>query len=226
MIGCYAPPSGQKIDLHHVYCNSEAPVRFIPQHNMITVEPWSGFANVAKWLPSLAQDDPVYLRYAHEFNGTWYPWCNRHPDALIAEWKLIAKIKPANVKLIWCPNVDFPGSHAIDPFFPGDDVFDSVGLDGYNRLQGASDQSFSQVFGPSLDHLRKLSTKPILICETATPRRKAHQHDVTQSRWIEQMWACVAKQPDIVGVVWFNQDKAGDEWALGPAGMKAFFGGK
>ena len=99
---------------------------------------------------------PVFIRFAHEMNGSWYPWCawldkNRDlyrgkdedtgvtPALYVQMYRnfvtLFRSVAP-NAAFIWCPNQGWLGLEVWDPYteyYPGDDVVDWVGLDFYER---------------------------------------------------------------------------------------------
>ena len=99
---------------------------------------------------------PVFIRFAHEMNGSWYPWSewidrnqNMVRDAdeetgfTAAKYRqvfrnvalMFRKYAP-NAAMVWCPNSGLLGGGQRDvfrPFYPGDDVVDWVGLDIYER---------------------------------------------------------------------------------------------
>ena len=99
---------------------------------------------------------PVFIRFAHEMNGSWYPWSewndlnkNMRRDAgeetgftaanyvqMYRNVALMFRRYAPNAALIWCPNSGLLGGDKRDvfrPFYPGDDVVDWVGLDVYER---------------------------------------------------------------------------------------------
>ena len=99
---------------------------------------------------------PVFIRFAHEMNGSWYPWSewndlnkNMRRDAgeetgfSAADYRqmyrnvaLMFRQYAPNAALIWCPNSGLLGGDKRDvfrPYYPGDDVVDWVGLDIYER---------------------------------------------------------------------------------------------
>lgn len=99
---------------------------------------------------------PVFIRFAHEMNGSWYPWAEwidknknlrRDPgedtgftahDYRITYRNVAAMFRryAPNAALVWCPNSGLLGGERRDafrPFYPGDDVVDWVGLDIYDR---------------------------------------------------------------------------------------------
>ncbi len=99
---------------------------------------------------------PIFIRWAHEMNGSWYPWAEwndknqnmqRDPGEdtgfTAADYRaayrnvaaLFRQYAP-NAALVWCPNSGLLGGARRDvfgPFYPGDDVVDWVGLDVYER---------------------------------------------------------------------------------------------
>lgn len=99
---------------------------------------------------------PLFIRFAHEMNGSWYPWAewsdkNRNmqrdpgeetgftPDDYKRAYRNVASMfrrYAPRAALIWCPNSGLLGGQRRDvfrPFYPGDDVVDWVGLDVYER---------------------------------------------------------------------------------------------
>ncbi|NMO14776.1 hypothetical protein HPC49_26030 [Pyxidicoccus fallax] len=87
----------------------------------------------------------VYIRFAHEMNGNWYPWKVTAADAsnFIAAWKryrsLQKQIFPAS-KLVFNVNRESVGS-GIDwrKTFPGAAYVDVMGVDYYNQYPYVSD---------------------------------------------------------------------------------------
>jgi len=99
---------------------------------------------------------PLFIRFAHEMNGSWYPWAEwmdtnndqvRQPEEAtgfsaanyVTAYRNVAGMfrrYAPNAALIWCPNSGLLGGGRFDPFrpwYPGDDVVDWVGLDVYER---------------------------------------------------------------------------------------------
>ena len=99
---------------------------------------------------------PLFIRFAHEMNGSWYPWSewndlnkNMRRDAgeetgftaanYVQMYRNVAQMfrqYAPNAALIWCPNSGLLGGDKRDvfrPFYPGDDAVDWVGLDVYER---------------------------------------------------------------------------------------------
>ena len=82
---------------------------------MITLEPWNGLASVtaeaAAALADLAagynaRGVPVIIRFAHEMNGSWYPW-SQQPEAYIKAYQVVADAihnKAPQSAMLWAPN--------------------------------------------------------------------------------------------------------------------------
>ena len=81
----------------------------------------------------------VYIRFAHEMNGNWYPWSVNagNKDAFVASWKrfraLQQSIFPA-AKLVFSVNRESVGN-GLDwrQSFPGPGSVDVLGVDYYNQ---------------------------------------------------------------------------------------------
>ncbi|GAA4991283.1 glycosyl hydrolase [Kineococcus glutinatus] len=101
----------------------------------------------ARWRTSLttlkrkwgSRAGTVYIRFAHEMNGNWYPWkvTSGNSQQFIAAWKRYRAIQksvfPA-AKLVFCPNRESIGN-GIDwrKTFPGAGQVDVMGVDYYNQ---------------------------------------------------------------------------------------------
>jgi beta-mannanase len=107
-----------------------------------------------------------------------------------------------NVIWIWSPNVIGALKNVSLPdLYPGSDYVDWLGLGGYYRKPiPGKPATFDNTFGESLDALRAVDDKPILLSEigcTETGGNKA--------AWITSTLKGVLDNPDIVGFSWFNQ---------------------
>jgi len=99
---------------------------------------------------------PLFIRFGHEMNGSWYPWnewndknrnLRRDPGEdtgfTAGDYRrayrnvaLMFRRYAPNAALVWCPNSGLLGGGRRDPFapfYPGDDVVDWVALDFYER---------------------------------------------------------------------------------------------
>jgi beta-mannanase len=161
---------------------------------------------------------PFYLRFAHEMNSNWYPWCpgvngNAGAAEYVAAWRRVHNIfeeeGATNVRWVWSPNVWGPNVGNSTPpakLYPGGAYVDWVGLDGYNwgtSQPGNSWQTFSGIFGHSYDKLARMTKKPMMISETASAELGG-----AKAAWIRQgLLVQVPKRfPRIKAVIWFHRN--------------------
>lgn len=127
---------------------------------------------------------PFVVRFAHEMNGSWYPWGReRHgnsPRLYVAAWRRVVSIfrenGATNVIWAWVPNQNRSGRFPFQAYYPGDRWVDWVGLDGFNWSLSQRWQSFSEIFASSYNSLVRLTSKPVMIAEVGSwgqGRRKA-----------------------------------------------------
>jgi hypothetical protein len=176
-------------------------------------------ADLRRWAAGLARlHRPVLLRFAHEMNGDWYPWsaglAGNTPAEYVAAWRHVHRIfddaHADQVRWVWAPNV--PQTHVADvtAYFPGTDVVDVLGIDGYNaddQLDGW--RTPQQLFQRGLDQLRALpGDLPIMITETASAEGGRAGED--KAAWITALFAYLRRQPGVTAVVWFEFDKEHD----------------
>lgn len=200
------------------------------------------------WLNSYpaGQQPKVALRFAHEFNGTWYPWGDK-PEALKAAWRHLHNMFEKKglghaVEWVWSANnADVDSYNDITRYYPGDDVVDYLAIDGYNWGSNYSfsrwksfDETFSQQYVKMID---SYPDKPILITEVSssephdTPNPAVGQDgddsDAFESKdlWISDMMDRIkASYPAVRAIVWFNTNKELN-WGLtleGNTGLSAY----
>ncbi len=167
---------------------------------------------------------PIFLRFAHEMNGNWYPWggvVNGNSTAdYIAAWTHIHQIftseAAANVTWVWSPDTksypDIKGNDLSD-YYPGDNFVDWVGLDGYNwgtTKNGKGWETFSQIFSNGYKKVLGYN-KPIMIAETASTEEGGDK-----GKWIEDAFSQQIPNnfPKIKALVWFNVNKE-TNWEVG-----------
>jgi mannan endo-1,4-beta-mannosidase len=111
-----------------------------------------------------------WVTFAHEMNGTWYPWGIQAvtPANWVAAWKHVVTVIRAAAgglaKMVWCPNNNDVGP--VTPYWPGAGYVDIAGFDGYLN-QDAATQTYASFIKPTVTEIRKLtSTLPIWNAET------------------------------------------------------------
>lgn len=94
----------------------------------------------------------------------------------------------------------------IRSWYPGNAYVTWVGLDGYFT---SPKSTFATVFGSTLYQVRQFTGKKVLIVETgASP-------SAGRPRAIDSLFSGAANTLGIVGVIWFDYDKAiGHDWSI------------
>jgi len=198
-------------------------------------------ASVADELASF--DGPVFVRFAQEMNGTWYPW-GRHqnrPEEFIAAWRHVHDVLTSrgaeHVTWVWNPSEKHhPESTGL--WYPGDDVVDWVAVDGYNwddgdywrDRTGNTWRTMDQVFSGSFADIAGFagSDKPRMIAETASTERPGDPG--LKAAWICDAFLRALPEglPDVRAVIWFQEEKYESDrpffWPLdtSPASVEAF----
>jgi hypothetical protein len=146
-------------------------------------------------------DGTVYLRYAHEMNGYWYPW-SRDPRAYVWAWRRIVRIFAAagahNVRFVWSVNANLyqperAWRRGLHRYWPGRRYVDLVGT---TMIDFGGDKDYAVArFAPRLRALRRDYGKPVVLAETNTEREGAVE-------WLADLRALLRRSPWIRGVFW------------------------
>ena len=177
---------------------------------------------IRRWARGVAQyQDPIFIRYAHEFNIEGYPWCTVHngrsSDQYIAAWRHVVDIYREegahNALFVWSPmNRSFPEEPWNDYMkaYPGDDYVDWIGIDGYNW--GASRKwsqwlTLEQLFYEPVRRIsRAFPTKPIMIAEFGSAESGG-----SKAKWIADMGLYLKTSlKQVKGIYWFDLGKETD----------------
>ncbi len=160
---------------------------------------------------------PLFLRFAWEMNGSWFPWGvgnnGTRASDYVAMWRhvhdVFASEGATNVTWVWCPNIDPYNTLApLSSLYPGDSYVDWTCLDGYNGDDPWA--SFGSLFTSSYNAITDTiaPSKPMIIGETASTETGG-----SKAQWITDLLGGLpAGFPKIRGLLWF--DKVG----LGPGG--------
>lgn len=162
---------------------------------------------------------PLLVTFAHEMNGSWYPWGyggSEHttPAQWIAAWDHVVTVinsqAPGLVTWVWAPNVE-KFAVSVAQYWPGARYVDEVGLDGYLSDDGDTYQS---EFGQTVADVRSLTKLPIWIAETGV-----NQDDSAAVRLAALAGA--AKKSGLAGILYFDKGEMAlttdEEQALGNA---------
>jgi len=184
---------------------------------------------IAHWAKGAADyKKPFFLRFAHEMNGSWYPWGNiknNKPEDYKKMWIHIHNIFKANgadnVIWLWAPNNTdaYGNSDSILSYYPGDQYVDWVGYSGFNW--GASSfisrwVTFDQITAAAYAQLTKLD-KPIMVTETSSASRGGNK-----AEWFkETLSKAIPSYTKIKAVVFFHDDDKNADFSL-LKGMDAY----
>ncbi|MBF0686367.1 MAG: glycoside hydrolase [Cellulomonas sp.] len=168
---------------------------------------------------------PVAIRLNHEMNGGWYPWAEQGTNGeqvngnnrgdFVRMWRHVHDIFEAeganeHVLWVWAPNVVNNLPKLNQPLeytrslYPGDEYVDWVGLSGYYRPPYDADQTptFSWTFDRSLEQLRAITDKPILLAEIGASETGGGD----KPAWVTDLFEALARpqNADVVGFAWFH----------------------
>jgi len=142
----------------------------------------------------------VVIGFGHEMNAPWYSWGYGHvaPATFVAAWRHIVTLFRAagadNVTWLWTINADLKGTGPVADWWPGARYVSWVGIDGFYYR---ADDTFATVFGKTIDQVRRLTSKPVLLSETAVGPRAG------QFVKIGDLFAGMHKY-NALGLVWFD----------------------
>jgi hypothetical protein len=200
-----------------------------PEYQLAAITAGRYDSYIRTWATGIAAlPYPVVIRFAHEMNGNWYPWCEsvngNQPGDYVRAWRHVHDVFAAagarNVTWMWSPNVTYPGAAPLVALYPGDSYVDWIGLSGYYGTAGmTSYKSFDQIFSATIAQLRTFTAKPVVISETGATNMTGQQ-----ARWIAEMFADLAGHPDIVGVIWFEAKREIDWHIANVAASAMAFG--
>lgn len=175
---------------------------------------------IDEWAASAAaHGQPIVLRLAAEMNGNWYSWSEsvngNQTGEFVEMWRHVHDRFTAagadNVVWLWSVNRSNNLSTDIADFWPGEGYADWVGMSGYWRgYQGAAAPTFDAVFSHTMDELRSVTNKPILLAEIGAGTTV----DADRVGWINTVFAGLEANPDVIGFVYFNDSKSGGDWRI------------
>jgi mannan endo-1,4-beta-mannosidase len=185
---------------------------FVELEPWYTSTTWPTFSTIAAgasdaYLQTMAKavntfGHPVMMTYAHEMNGSWYPWGKGGAQGVtaaqwVASWQHVVSTMNAVTNLItwvWAPNNNDVGS--VAPYWPGQPYVGLAAYDGY--LQNTS-QTFANFQASTVAEIRKLTTGPIWNSECGVePAGSGRAALIT--KFIADL-----KAGGVSGFNWFNQ---------------------
>lgn len=145
----------------------------------------------------------VWLTFAHEMNGSWYPWGNGGaggvtPSQWISAWKHVHDTVNSTAgglaKWVWAPNNNDVGP--VTPYWPGASYVDIPAADMY--IQNSS-QTFANFHANTIREIATLTSTPVWNAETGV-----NPADATQPGRITQFVSDM-KNAGMSGFMWWNQ---------------------
>lgn len=180
----------------------------------------------------------LLVRFAYEMNlspKAGIPWgggsgafAGNTANDYIAAWRHVVSIfreeGASNAEFVWAPNID-DGGIPFSQYFPGDEWVNEVGLDGYNwgsgfSAQGHSWLSLGDTFASSYQTLTQLSSKPVMITETASSELGGEKASWIRKGFLNEI---PQKFPRVNAAIWFDVQKEAD-WRVdsSQASLEAF----
>ena len=86
----------------------------------------------------------MFIRFAHEFNGNWYPWRVTPSDItnFKVAWARYATLRNQyfpGAQMVWCPNAGSSYAYDIRTLYPGNEYVDVISVDKYNNYPWVDD---------------------------------------------------------------------------------------
>jgi mannan endo-1,4-beta-mannosidase len=195
-------------------------LQFLPQPGYRNAEIAAGAqdAYIRRFATSLkAFDGVVWLRYAHEMNGIWYPW-SHGPTAYVRAWRhvvgLVRSIAP-NARFVWSANPSLyepasAWSRRLRRYWPGARWVDAVGS---TVIDFGGQKSYPVArFVPRLAALRRMFAKRVMIAEANTDADG-------RVAWLRDFRQMLAGMPWITAVAWSQLPSRGTAQMRGGAGL-------
>ncbi|MBM9475525.1 hypothetical protein JL107_03610 [Nakamurella flavida] len=174
----------------------------------------------------------VTVRFAHEPNGTGYPWsvaaggCVRSTAEYVAGWRYVVEFHrrisrrwtEQNVRFCWCVTTRDRGGIPLEEYYPGDDWVDVLAVDVYNGYGGTWASPRGLLAAPYARLTALNEAAPVWIAELgcrepakdepgarADPRR-------SKADWLSSLFA-MTEYPRLESVNFFHADRTHD-WRL------------
>ncbi|MFN8619343.1 MAG: glycosyl hydrolase [Chloroflexota bacterium] len=170
---------------------------------------------IRRWAAAAAAaGGPVVLRWAHEANGTWFPWSYNRFDNTPARfvqawrhiWRIFQNAGARNVKFMFSPNEPCGACASIASMYPGDAYVDYIGISSFNWGAPKPWRGMTTLYQKSMTAINNITTrKPVIVAETAsTPDGPTAD---AKAGWVANGYPGIyAKWPRIKGVIYFNID--------------------
>ena len=145
----------------------------------------------------------IDLRYAHEMNGTWYPW-SHDPVGYRRAWRHVVRLFRAagarNVRFVWSvnPSLFLPYRawlRSVRVYWPGRRYVGAVGSTMINF--GGQKRYTVARFAPRLRELHRRYRTPVLLTEVNTVHHG-------RLRWLRDLRRLLARARWLRSVAWYQ----------------------
>jgi hypothetical protein len=167
----------------------------------------------------------IFVRLMHEMNGNWYPYSasrvadgqRKYREAFRRGVTRMKEAGGSNLRFVWCPNVRAPvwQSDPLIGFYPGDDVTDVLGLDGYAGYRPSIPFTFQSVFSAAVAEITAIhSSKPLWLCEWGMD---AWDYSAAEKeRFLDDARVALGTQPysRIKASIYFHSNQEGYRWRV------------
>jgi glycosyl hydrolase family 26 len=160
----------------------------------------------------------VWLRYAHEMNGYWYPW-SRGARAYRWAWRRMVRLfrvaGARNVRFVWSVNANLYEPPAVwlanaRRYWPGDRYVDDVAA---TVIDFGGDKDYAAArFAPRLRALHREFGKPLVLAETNTDWDG-------RVEWLRELRTMLAGMPWVRAVMWSQLPSRGQAHRAGTSGL-------
>lgn len=166
-----------------------------------------------------AIEGPVLLRFAHEFDGYWFPWgmgrFTNTPETFIPAWQHIWEIAKGaeglapNARFVWSP-LGCRCPEEMLAMFPGEQYVDYLGLTAFNWASFHQDkdgdpirwQRLAEIVERRLAGFDLLPPVPVILTEIGS-----HYRGGNKATWIRNGYrALIRRFPQVVGAMYFDID--------------------
>jgi mannan endo-1,4-beta-mannosidase len=155
----------------------------------------------------------VIIGFAHEMNGSWYPWGWTHvsPRTWVRAWRHVVQVfrrqHADNVTWLWTVSRVL-SQGPLRRYWPGARYVNWVGIDGYYTI---AQDNFRNVFVRTMRVIRTFTHDPVLVSESAIGQRAG------QARKVHNLLTGVLRH-HLRGLVWFDVHQHGalskQDWRL------------
>jgi hypothetical protein len=168
-------------------------------------------ARVRAWLDR-GEGRSLLIAPMQEMNGNWVPYGMDPGNYRIAFRRFVEiaryyGLDETRTRWVFAPNGWSVPPYAMADYYPGDDIVDFVGVSAYNF--GAQVDMWTPVawaVNAALDEVRTFAPdKPYVLAQVGSSTSGGDRDE-----WIRDLFRTATRDPNVVGLVWFNFDKETD----------------